>query len=297
MASTLEGIDVLHEAEEAVSIDNPEPREHMAGRDRVLAMLSGVAGRFYEEDEPGWNSVMELLNLPLCYQPGVAMALKGGRWKRAENPKAYVATVAFRLAIEHDLVDRPQFRTAYKKDGIDGGPFSDHISNRKNEDGTEMTYEEQMDRLDLEFGDQFEDLRIEDRVPDWLRMRNGHGWHVDWVRVAQCAVRKGSMLDDVAIILQMMALGVPRDQVFEMAEDEKERKAMQAAWRWVDRNWDSRIVHLFRRECPPEAEPRIMPKPKKLQAGPVPAWEAIRQACERSRPKRECGASQSGFED
>jgi hypothetical protein len=260
-------------------------------------MLSGVAGRFYEEDEPGWNSVMELLNLPLCYQPGVAMALKGGRWKRAENPKAYVATVAFRLAIEHDLVDRPQFRTAYKKDGIDGGPFSDHISNRKNEDGTEMTYEEQMDRLDLEFGDQFEDLRIEDRVPDWLRMRNGHGWHVDWVRVAQCAVRKGSMLDDVAIILQMMALGVPRDQVFEMAEDEKERKAMQAAWRWVDRNWDSRIVHLFRRECPPEAEPRIMPKPKKLQAGPVPAWEAIRRACERSRPKRECGASQSGFED
>ena len=170
-------------------------------------------------------------------------------------------------------------------------------TDRKNEDGTEMTYEEHMDRRDLEYGDQFEDLRIEDRVPDWLRTRNGHGWQVDWVRVAQCAVRKESMLDDVAIILQMMALGVPSDQVFEMAEDEKERKAMQAAWRWVDRNWDSRIVHLFRRVCPPEAEPRIVRKPTKVQVDPVPAWEAIRRACERSRPKPEWGASPSGIED
>jgi hypothetical protein len=260
-----------------------ETAEAVVQRDDVVAALGNVAGKFYDEMPKDWDAVMRLLNLSLCYQPAVAMVLKTAHWKRAANPKAYVATAAFRLAVKHDLVERPRFHSPYRFDEVDAGPVSNHISARLNSDGEEMTYEEQMDRMDFEFGDYFEDSKIEERIPDWLRRDQESGWHVDWVRVAECAVRKESMVDSVADILQLMALGVPRERAFEMAQDETERKAMQAAWRWVDRNWESRIVRLFARQQPPKANVTTSDKPEASPVGNLPAWDAIRRSCQRSR--------------
>jgi hypothetical protein len=52
----------------------------------------------YDGNENVWDPVLELLNLPLGYQPVIAIVLRQERWRTAADPKAYVATAASRQA-------------------------------------------------------------------------------------------------------------------------------------------------------------------------------------------------------
>jgi hypothetical protein len=67
-----------------------------AGRGYLIALFDGVSGKpYYDGNQSAWDPILELLNLPLCYQPAIAKVLSEGRWRDTEKPKAYVAKAAY----------------------------------------------------------------------------------------------------------------------------------------------------------------------------------------------------------
>jgi hypothetical protein len=80
---------------------------------------------------------------------------------------------------------------------------------------------------------------------------------VDWETVAVYAVQKPEMARRVAksLILRFDER-IGRPAAVERARNAGEAQEIEAAWKWVDRYFDSRIVPLFRIEQPPhECEP------------------------------------------
>ena len=75
-------------------------------RDAVLALFKTASARLiYDGNEPVWDPILELLRLPLCYQPAIAKVLSENRWQQAQNPKGYVASAASRMALAMCLPD------------------------------------------------------------------------------------------------------------------------------------------------------------------------------------------------
>jgi hypothetical protein len=90
------------------------------------------------------------------------------------------------------------------------------------------------------------------------------------------------MTDNVAKVLAFMAAGMSRAVATETAFDEEERAAIGAAWKWVGRNWASRVVPLFHMDEPPAPVMKAKPPAGKSRGKMVPPWEAIRQGCARA---------------
>ena len=65
-----------------------------------IESLVAVSGKSYEGNEEAWNTVMDTVKLPLCYQPAVREALSQHRWRNSQNPVGYVKTVAMRIGLK-----------------------------------------------------------------------------------------------------------------------------------------------------------------------------------------------------
>jgi hypothetical protein len=257
--------------------------ESVAAHERAIELLQSVAGTHYQDGDPKWDAVLAFLNLPLCYQPAVQLALANDRWKRVRDPKAYVATVAYRRALRENLRAHGKSDEAQGRSRIEVGPVANFVSDEPSVDGEMPTYDDQVDRLFWRDGEYYEDdSPLGDRVPDWLNAGGTYGLDVNWARVAEYAVIKKSMTDNVAKALAFMAAGMSRAVAMETAFDEEERAAIGAAWKWVDRNWDSRIVPLFHMEEPPAPVMKAEPPAGKSRGKMVPPWEALRLVCDRA---------------
>ena len=264
----------------------PTTKEAAKARKHAMALFRAVQKVEYQDGESQWNAVLEFLNLPLCYQPAIKLALADGRWRRAANPKAYVATVAYRIAINEHLFERPIDAETLGRDKSEVGPISNVIVDRGYEDGRPMSDEDYMDRMWSSYGDWGDfDWGV---IPDWLRAFGDRHTLVDWNRVAECAVRKDGMADAVSEVLQLKAIGIPRDAALRAARNDRHRDRLQAAWRWVDRNWESRIVPLFHQHHPPRpvpvpAAPARNKASRKQEGRLVPPWEVLQKISQRPR--------------
>jgi hypothetical protein len=75
--------------------------------DDLIRRLERISAKPYESHEEEWQAVLEMLNLPVAYLPGVQTALRQGSWQGARKAAAYVATVAYREARKAGILGHP----------------------------------------------------------------------------------------------------------------------------------------------------------------------------------------------
>jgi hypothetical protein len=74
-----------------------------------------------------------------------------------------------------------------------------------------------------------------------------------------------------------------RDAAVQAAQMINARGEIEAAWKWIDRNWRDRIAPLFQLEYPPSTAKPAKALKNKSAARFTPPWEAIRDAAARGR--------------
>jgi hypothetical protein len=89
-------------------------------------------------------------------------------------------------------------------------------------------------------------------IPGWLQ-RGEEADAVDWETVAAYAALKPRMACRLARVLVMRQLGIGRPEAVSRAKTDQEASAIEAAWKWLDRNFDDRIVPLFKMVDPPRS--------------------------------------------
>jgi hypothetical protein len=228
------------------------------------------------------------LKMPGCYLPAVREVLAQGRWRRhvgaGQNPVGYVKTAAYREALKLGLgmdrlgeprvpaKDQPRRPAPSRNRGDDlrfdqpetrvgrvhlsipeekWKEYEDHIDglHASHYDAGTYTRTERGAWRQGGAGAGNDDYR-ENEVPQWLQLDDGSE-DVDWHTVARYAARKPGMVQALAHALRLRATGVSRPRAVTMAKTKDEACEIEAAWKWLDRNWQARIVRLFRLDKPP----------------------------------------------
>src|SRR6266481_4738158 len=65
-------------------------------REQICTLFDSATCQAYGQNTAAWDRVLELLNFSLSLQPAVAHILQQARWRTSKDPKAYVATAAWR---------------------------------------------------------------------------------------------------------------------------------------------------------------------------------------------------------
>jgi hypothetical protein len=87
--------------------------------------------------------------------------------------------------------------------------------------------------------------------------------------------------------LTLRASGISRPRAVAMARDKQEARAIEAAWKWIDREWERLIVPLFHNKPLPERSPKF-PTSKSCRTSQVDflkPWEALARVIARHVPK------------
>ena len=168
-------------------------------------LVEVIAIKPFEHAEAEWRRGLELLCLPLFYQPALAIALAESNWQEARDVARYLRTVTIRQAARLGLAD------------ADGPPPVSEILTG------ERTHEEVVNAEDpgIEWGDNI----YSELDPDIID-EDGKG--VNWERVAQ----RAGLEEDELCVLECRAAGMTRSQILEeLADDEEDRLRLQAAYR------------------------------------------------------------------
>jgi hypothetical protein len=206
--------------------------------EHLRALLESAAGSTYDANPGVWDALLSTLNLDLRYQVTVAEVLRKGTWRTAANPPAYIATAAVRSARGKDLPDY------FEKE------FRRVASSVVNDD--EGVAVDSAAGFNLEnWGGPIDDDYYENRVPRWLQ-REGEPDTLDWETVAAYAVLKPRMACDLArTLIARLELRLGRPEAMARATNADEAAAIEAAWKWIDRNANDRIAPLFTVSAPP----------------------------------------------
>jgi hypothetical protein len=140
----------------------------------IAGLFDSVAGTRYDDNESDWDRVLGVLYLRLCYQPAISEVIQQGRWRKASNPRAYVATASYRRAMELHLpfyADRVveinwltgEAETKRFKVVPSGAPYNRDPGYGEDEDGNAFTEEESWG------GGMDQEAPWEDRIPAWIR--------------------------------------------------------------------------------------------------------------------------------
>jgi hypothetical protein len=197
----------------------------------------------YDSDPQRWDEVLRTLNLDLRYQLAVAEVLRQGRWRTARAPSAYIASAAVRSARRKELSDyfEKKFRRVPSdKSGNSAGTHEDSLFKSL----------EEMEFWAYVYSDDGEDDRYLN-IPEWLKRPHEHD-AVDWETVAVYAALKPRMASLLAQVLMMrLEFRTGRPAAIASGQDHDQAAAIEAAWKWIDRNFKDRISPLFRTDEPP----------------------------------------------
>jgi hypothetical protein len=230
----------------AISDGQTEPQ-------RLISLLESAAKTNYDSNPGLWDEVLTALNLNLCYQPTIAEVLRKGTWRNAANARAYVATAAVRSARGKNLPDyfEKDFRRVESGDpNGEVGTLIDSAAGFDIEDWGgggiyDRTATGAMRYMDSDDDDYYRE------IPDWLQ-RGAEYDAVDWETVAAYAVLKPRMACHLARVLIMrLDLRLGRPEAMSRAANADEATAIEAAWKWIDRNVNDRIAPLFQMAAAP----------------------------------------------
>ncbi len=220
----------------------------------VITVLEAAAETTYDINPGVWDQALRALKLDSRYQPAVAKVLRQGRWRTAANPLAYVATAAVRSAHRDrlpDYTDRAFRRVASDEPNSDVGTAADSAAGFNiDEWGPGRVYvRTPTGGLTSEGDDDDDSLEI----PQWLQRGDEYD-AVDWETVAAYAVLKPRMACDLArALIARLDLRLGRPEAVSRAASATEAAAIEAAWKWIDRNAQSRITLLFQMTAPPRS--------------------------------------------
>jgi len=220
------------------------------------ALFESTAHEPYDGNEAAWDRVLELLGFSLSLQPAVAKILSQDGWRSAKDPKAYVATAAWRQHSSMKLVDYDcrDFRV------VSTGRLDDDSDHRPDvsvdHGGNERPISD-LERLDNHMHHVAVRQHLYDddtpQIPAWLQ-RPDESDRVDWSVVAQYAALKPAMRPSLARALDLrFSQGLTRQTALLGTKGNDQRHKLEAAWRWIDRNIATRIAPLFSRERAPHS--------------------------------------------
>jgi hypothetical protein len=263
--------------------------------DRIIALFEAVVAKpRYDGNEGIWDNVLELLNHPLCYQPAVSKVIQEGSWRNSRDPKAYVATAAYRQGLAmrlRDFTDRGITRVGANndicndKDGEtvylpdeDNNYRSSVKQQKESTDEGHLSAEERLERQQYHAaGHGQSDSGLWERVPKWLQHPVECN-RIDWRIVAEHAALKANMVPDLALALKLR-FDEHLTRSAAMLKAAGRSKQVEAAWKWMDRNWQSRIEPLFGMGRAPTSAHATPPR-----AGFIQPWKALHYV---SRPKND----------
>lgn len=255
-----------------------------AGHQLVAVLFRvAIAHPMYDGNEFAWDPILELLNLPLCYQPAIAQVLSEGRWRGKQNPKAYVATAAYRQGLRMKLKQfkDPGFkRVAGSRSPMDCDcdhsidPPADRWGDERISDGDGIDYHEGSGQRRNGKGHGLPIFGTNDfdrtHIPKWLQHQEEPD-RIDWSIVAKYAALKPSMVPALALTLDLrIHENLSRDEAVRATGRQKE---LEASWKWIDRNWETRIVPVLRMKHCPIAD--LAPQNQSRKSF-IPPWEALR---------------------
>jgi hypothetical protein len=269
----------------------PEPDStHLPAKQKpsdLCALFTSVARVHYDDNPPDWNRTLKALNLRLCYQPAVAEVLQQDRWQNSKNPRAYVATAAYRRALALELPYHVDQVKEVQPDGTvksirfrtvpSGTPCPKDPGYGEDEDGNKFTEEEGWGACGADSGSGDSECAWESRIPGWLQPRGwmlrqqrhheSDGDRVDWQKVAEIAVQKGYMRRFVAKALRLrFEEFVPLETAVREERKPEAKCAIAAAYKWIDRNKEERVGRIslvLQSETEIEAREKLYGKPTK----------------------------------
>jgi hypothetical protein len=237
----------LHPLPTATSEDQTEAK-------RLMVLLESAAKTTtYDLNPQLWNEVLTVLNLDICYQVTIAEVLRRGTWRKAANPRAYIASAAVRSARGKRLPDysEKEFRRVPSDEPdsdvgtrIDSGAGFD-LENWGGGGVYERTASGAIRYVDSD--DDGDDRHIS----GWLRRGEEHD-SIDWETVAAYAVLKPRTACHLArVLITRFDRRLGRPEAMARAASAEDGSAIEAAWKWIDRNADDRIAPLFKMISPP----------------------------------------------
>jgi hypothetical protein len=252
-----------------------------------MERLERISAKPYENHQNEWKAVLEMLNLPLAYLPGVQTALKQGSWRGARNPAAYVATVAYREARKAGILGHPdkvgrhpdEAVTVSDLPGFDGECDQDKVDTR---------------HCAATFGGPSK-TNGKWRVSDaW----EGNDWSIYDTKVHASVLKKDVYGDEIREVdwdvieaeaaltqkerkaLKLRLDGVGRDSAIQQAASDAERRAIEAGFKGLQRK-QARISEIIQNGIRRTPHRNRAPKPIGFVAPALALKNAYRR--ERSR--------------
>ncbi len=240
-------------------------------RTRWLQVLQIAAESQPDTIDDHWRWLMHELGLPLVHFHEVLIAVAEGRWRKAQNPRAYVKTVARRLAqkqwakaaaIDRAVVplgDKPCDREKFSfeeaadllclRNSAEPSKHTDGIWRRGDGNYEDEPYDDEGNRLnDLTYRERMlgqVPKRLTKLVPQLQELHadrtnplltDSHIPLIPRVEVRWESWAKEAGLDIWEYeVLQCKLSQITRDQALANQPNEEGRKAIQAAWRRFDR--------------------------------------------------------------
>lgn len=264
------------------SISGRSTAARSVSKAEVIAQLGAVARKpLYSGNERAWDAALKVLNVPLKYQPAVGIVLGQHRWRNAQNPRAYVATAAQRLCLSLGLADFSErnFRRISASQANDDGEWGADIPADDDNGGTGGSLGNSEERDERQDFDPYQ-------IPGWLQHEEQYD-RINWETVARYAAPKPAMVPALRATLELrFGEHLSRRAAIGKAAQRGLPYNIEATWKWIDRNWATRILPLFHMERPPVAPSREnAAAAKKSTARLVSPWDALRKASAREKPK------------
>lgn len=241
-------------------------------RENWLAILEVAAAKLEDWSNEDWKSLLAGLGLPLEDYPSLILTLEQGRWRNAKDPRAYVKTVARRLAARQKAMECskiPEFVPQSKVDGVSSEDLLGHLAFVSETDGpvrgADGVWRRSGENELAEYENYDEDsngnpLSLRGRL--WRKLplsliKDGLAGDVedfseDWPpSLENVDLEKWAELAGFdeweKRVLHYQAKEISRDRALAAQPDDASRRAVQAAWRRFDRSGKRRLQEVAKK--------------------------------------------------
>lgn len=236
-------------------------------RESWLTIFETAVAKPGDQQDADWNWLLVELGLFLEDYPSLILTLEEGRWRKAKNPRAYVKTVARRLAARQRAAERskiPEFVPQSKIRGVSSEELLGYLAFVSETDGA-VRGKDGTWRLGGEnelFREGYDEDSSSLRERLWNKLPLGLIKHAPGVDpndfdpdslpgLANVDIEKWAELagldDGEKRVLRYHAVGVSRDRALVVQPDEVSRRALQAAWRRFDRTGRRRLLEVAKK--------------------------------------------------
>lgn len=279
----------------------PRAAETRPGDD-ILSLLEAAAAEPYSGASETWGRLLELLfpKQPKDRLPHFAWAIEKilarDKWRTMANPRGYVSTGAYFRAWQTTLKEEKRYFIAEhcSRPHVDNGPteaLADWLHRLNTTTEAVKYHGKWVQGHGLSDKDE-NAAKWSDNIPPWVRSDDDSISGINWGKVAAIVVPKAYMRPQVAKALRSRFDDrIPDAEALRRQRKPEARAALVAAFKWVDRNMDSRITPVIESSTEAEARAKLSGAPAPVAPPPKPAPPITRESALREaiiRANRRC---------